>query len=114
MSVVFVRPNTVVAEKRDRNIRCRLQAGAGCHGDSTGDLLPAPCRVSPALADLPVRKVIIQALESIGFVYVRTRGSHAVYRDQQGRGGCHPAARRGKARHARIDSAAGGLDLPPN
>ncbi len=40
--------------------------------------------MSPALADLPVRKVI-QALESIGFAYVRTKGSHAVYRDQQGR-----------------------------
>ena len=40
--------------------------------------------MSPALADLPVRKVI-QALESVGFAYVRTKGSHAVYRDQQGR-----------------------------
>jgi predicted RNA binding protein YcfA (HicA-like mRNA interferase family) len=40
--------------------------------------------VSPALADLPVRKVI-QALESVGFVYVRTKGSHAVYRDREGR-----------------------------
>jgi predicted RNA binding protein YcfA (HicA-like mRNA interferase family) len=40
--------------------------------------------VSPALADLPVRKVI-QALEWAGFAYVRTKGSHAVYRDQQGR-----------------------------
>jgi hypothetical protein len=39
--------------------------------------------VSPALADLPVRKVI-QALESAGFAYVRTKGSHAVYRDEQG------------------------------
>jgi predicted RNA binding protein YcfA (HicA-like mRNA interferase family) len=40
--------------------------------------------VSPALADLPVRKVI-QALESAGFSYARTKGSHAVYRDQSGR-----------------------------
>ena len=40
--------------------------------------------MSPALADLPVRKVI-QALETVGFAYVRTKGSHAVYRDQQGR-----------------------------
>ena len=40
--------------------------------------------MSPALADLPVRKVI-QALESVGFAYVRTKGSHAVYRGQQGR-----------------------------
>jgi predicted RNA binding protein YcfA (HicA-like mRNA interferase family) len=39
--------------------------------------------VSPALADLPVRKVI-QALEPAGFAYVRTRGSHAVYRDREG------------------------------
>lgn len=40
--------------------------------------------MSPALADLPVRKVI-QALESVGFAYVRTKGSHAVYRNEQGR-----------------------------
>jgi predicted RNA binding protein YcfA (HicA-like mRNA interferase family) len=40
--------------------------------------------VSPALADLPVRKVI-RALESAGFSHVRTKGSHAVYRDQKGR-----------------------------
>jgi len=39
--------------------------------------------VSPALADLPVRKVI-RALESAGFSYVRTKGSHAVYRDLEG------------------------------
>jgi predicted RNA binding protein YcfA (HicA-like mRNA interferase family) len=31
-----------------------------------------------------VRKVI-RALESVGFSYVRTKGSHAVYRDQDGR-----------------------------
>jgi predicted RNA binding protein YcfA (HicA-like mRNA interferase family) len=40
--------------------------------------------VSPALSDLPVCKVI-RALESVGFTYVRTRGSHAVYRDPEGR-----------------------------
>lgn len=40
--------------------------------------------MSPALADVPVRKVI-RALESAGFSHVRTKGSHAVYRDQQGR-----------------------------
>jgi predicted RNA binding protein YcfA (HicA-like mRNA interferase family) len=40
--------------------------------------------VSPALADLPERKVI-RALESVGFSYVRTKGSHAVYRDSNGR-----------------------------
>jgi predicted RNA binding protein YcfA (HicA-like mRNA interferase family) len=31
-----------------------------------------------------VRKVV-RALESVGFSYVRTKGSHAVYRDQDGR-----------------------------
>lgn len=36
-------------------------------------------RVSPALSDLPVRKVT-RALESIGFAYERTKGSHAIYR----------------------------------
>jgi predicted RNA binding protein YcfA (HicA-like mRNA interferase family) len=40
--------------------------------------------VSPALSDLPVRKVI-RVLESVGFSHVRTRGSHAVYRDEDGR-----------------------------
>jgi predicted RNA binding protein YcfA (HicA-like mRNA interferase family) len=40
--------------------------------------------VSPALSDLPVRKVI-RALESVDFFYVRTKGSHAVYRSQEGR-----------------------------
>jgi predicted RNA binding protein YcfA (HicA-like mRNA interferase family) len=34
--------------------------------------------VSPALADLPVRKVT-RVLESLGFTHVRTKGSHAVY-----------------------------------
>jgi predicted RNA binding protein YcfA (HicA-like mRNA interferase family) len=40
--------------------------------------------VSPALDALPVRKVI-RALESAGFSHVRTKGSHAVYRDPEGR-----------------------------
>ncbi|HWG60656.1 MAG TPA: type II toxin-antitoxin system HicA family toxin [Streptosporangiaceae bacterium] len=40
--------------------------------------------MSPALSDLPVRKVT-RALESVGFLYVRTRGSHAVYRNREGR-----------------------------
>jgi predicted RNA binding protein YcfA (HicA-like mRNA interferase family) len=40
--------------------------------------------VSPALSDLPVRKVV-RALESIGFAYIRTRGSHAIYRRSDGR-----------------------------
>jgi hypothetical protein len=33
--------------------------------------------VSPSLSDLPVRKVT-RALESVGFTYVRTKGSEAV------------------------------------
>jgi len=40
--------------------------------------------VSPALSDLPVRKVI-RVVESLGFTYVRTKGSHAVYRHADGR-----------------------------
>ena len=40
--------------------------------------------MSPALSDLPVRKVT-QALESVGFSYVRTKGSHAVYQNWEGR-----------------------------
>lgn len=40
--------------------------------------------MSPALSDLPVRKVV-RALESVGFSHVRTKGSHAIYRDQAGR-----------------------------
>jgi len=40
--------------------------------------------VSPALADVPVRKVT-QALEPVGFSHVRTKGSHAVYRNREGR-----------------------------
>lgn len=40
--------------------------------------------MSPALSDLPVRKVI-RALESAGFVHTRTAGSHAVMRHPDGR-----------------------------
>lgn len=40
--------------------------------------------MSPALSDLPVRKVI-RALESAGFVHRRTAGSHAVMRHPDGR-----------------------------
>jgi predicted RNA binding protein YcfA (HicA-like mRNA interferase family) len=40
--------------------------------------------VSPALSDLPVRKVT-RALESVGSAYVRTKGSYAVYRNREGR-----------------------------
>ncbi len=40
--------------------------------------------MSPALADLPLRKVD-QALAKAGFEYVRTKGSHAVYRHSDGK-----------------------------
>ena len=40
--------------------------------------------MSPALSDLPVRKVT-RVIESLGFAYVRTKGSHAVYRHPDGR-----------------------------
>ncbi|KXK60193.1 hypothetical protein AWW66_20165 [Micromonospora rosaria] len=36
--------------------------------------------MSPALADLPLRKVL-DGLRKAGFEHVRTKGSHAVYRD---------------------------------
>ncbi|MEU7572419.1 hypothetical protein [Micromonospora sp. NPDC049240] len=35
--------------------------------------------MSPALADLPLRKVL-NGLSRAGFEHVRTKGSHAVYR----------------------------------
>ena len=40
--------------------------------------------MSRALADLPLRKVV-HALSKAGFVHVRTKGSHAVYRHSDGR-----------------------------
>ncbi|MGH3754667.1 MAG: type II toxin-antitoxin system HicA family toxin [Pseudonocardiaceae bacterium] len=40
--------------------------------------------MSPALSDLPLRKVT-RVIESLGFAYVRTKGSHAVYRHPDGR-----------------------------
>ncbi|WP_183224941.1 type II toxin-antitoxin system HicA family toxin [Actinoplanes campanulatus] len=40
--------------------------------------------MSPALADLPLRKVV-DALRRAGFVHVRTKGSHAVYQHPSGR-----------------------------
>ena len=40
--------------------------------------------MSPSLSDLPVRKVT-RALESVGFTHVRAKGSHAVYRNREGR-----------------------------
>jgi predicted RNA binding protein YcfA (HicA-like mRNA interferase family) len=40
--------------------------------------------VSPALSGLPIRK-IIRVIESLGFRYVRTKGSRAVYRHLDGR-----------------------------
>ena len=40
--------------------------------------------MSPALADLPLRKVV-HALTRASFVHVRTKGSHAVYQHPSGR-----------------------------
>jgi predicted RNA binding protein YcfA (HicA-like mRNA interferase family) len=40
--------------------------------------------VSPALSDLPVRDVV-RALRAAGFERVRVKGSHAIYRDGDGR-----------------------------
>jgi len=40
--------------------------------------------VSPALSDLPVRDVI-RVLRAAGFERVRVKGSHAIYRDGDGR-----------------------------
>lgn len=40
--------------------------------------------MSPALSDVPVRKVL-RALESVGFIHRRTSGSHAVMRHPDGR-----------------------------
>lgn len=40
--------------------------------------------MSPALADLPLRKVL-DGLTKAGFDHVRTKGSHAVYRNASGR-----------------------------
>ncbi|MEU7997203.1 type II toxin-antitoxin system HicA family toxin [Micromonospora sp. NPDC049060] len=39
--------------------------------------------MSPALADLPLRRVLA-ALTKAGFEHVRTKGSHAVYRNSAG------------------------------
>jgi predicted RNA binding protein YcfA (HicA-like mRNA interferase family) len=60
--------------------------------------------VSPALSDLPVRKVI-RAMESAGFAYVRTKGSHAVYRRSDGRVVVIPE-------HGTIKRGTPGLDPP--
>jgi|HubBroStandDraft_1064217.scaffolds.fasta_scaffold07419_8 predicted RNA binding protein YcfA (HicA-like mRNA interferase family) len=40
--------------------------------------------MSPALSDLPLRDVV-RALKAVGFERVRVKGSHAVYRDADGR-----------------------------
>lgn len=53
--------------------------------------------MSPALADLPFRKVV-QAPTKAGFVHVRTKGSHAVYQHPNGRVTVvphHPTVKRG-------------------
>lgn len=53
--------------------------------------------MSPALADLPLRKVV-SALGRAGFVHVRSKGSHAVYQNSSGRVVVipqHPTVKRG-------------------
>jgi len=53
--------------------------------------------MSPALADLPLRKVV-NALIKAGFAHVRTKGSHAVYQHSNGRVVIvpqHPTIKRG-------------------
>jgi len=53
--------------------------------------------MSPALSDLPLRKVV-QALTTAGFTHVRTKGSHAVYQHPNGRVTVvpqHPTIKRG-------------------
>ncbi|GAA2858230.1 hypothetical protein Acy02nite_22020 [Actinoplanes cyaneus] len=53
--------------------------------------------MSPALADLPLRKVL-DALDRAGFAHARTKGSHAVYRHPNGRVvvvPLHPTVKRG-------------------
>lgn len=40
--------------------------------------------MSPALSDVAVRKVT-RVLESLGIEHTRTKGSHAVYRHEDGR-----------------------------
>jgi predicted RNA binding protein YcfA (HicA-like mRNA interferase family) len=53
--------------------------------------------MSPALADLPLRKVV-QALTRAGFIHCGTKGSHAVYQHPSGRVVVipqHPTIKRG-------------------
>jgi predicted RNA binding protein YcfA (HicA-like mRNA interferase family) len=53
--------------------------------------------MSPALSDLPLRKVV-DALSRAGFAHVRTKGSHAVYQHPNGRVAVvpqHPTVKRG-------------------
>jgi predicted RNA binding protein YcfA (HicA-like mRNA interferase family) len=53
--------------------------------------------MSPALADLPLRKVV-DALSRAGFVHARTKGSHAIYQHPNGRVAVvpqHPTIKRG-------------------
>ncbi|MGH3926103.1 MAG: type II toxin-antitoxin system HicA family toxin [Pseudonocardiaceae bacterium] len=61
--------------------------------------------MSPALSDLPVGKVT-RVIESLGFAYVRTKGSHAVHRHPDGRVAVVPPTRHREARHARFNPAA--------
>jgi predicted RNA binding protein YcfA (HicA-like mRNA interferase family) len=64
-----------------------MATGAVVRGRFLADEFPPATRkrlVSPALADLPVREVE-RVLKSLGFEHVRTKGSHAVWRHQDGR-----------------------------
>jgi predicted RNA binding protein YcfA (HicA-like mRNA interferase family) len=55
------------------------------HVTATRHLVPSiRRRVSPTLSDLSVRKAT-WVIEYLGFAYVRTKGSHAVYRHPDGR-----------------------------
>ena len=63
--------------------------------------------MSPALSDLPLRKVV-DALGRAGFAHVRTKGSHAVYQHPNGRVAVvpqHPTVKRGTLVLHRVSSS---------
>ena len=65
--------------------------------------------MSPALSDLPIRKVI-SVIESLGFVHVRTKGSHAIYRHPDGRAVVIP--QHGTIKRGTLGSSCGKLVSP--
>jgi len=65
--------------------------------------------VSPALSDLPVRDVA-RVLRAAGFERVRVKGSHAVYRDADGRVAVVPEYGTIKRGNPGLDLAAGRPD----